>query len=227
MQQFLDAERDDIQIAVDHREAEDFDSLLKGMGASVKRTVLPVGDFICSARLAVERKTRSDFEQSIIDGRLFSQLPDLVSNYQRVVIIVEGEEEEERINRNALLGAYGSIIADYGASLIFTEDIDESADIIFNLAKHEQVAKKQPMRIYAKRRTLTPSQQARAIIESLPMIGPKSAKALLNHFGTVKEIMQASERDIASVPGVGKKRAKLVRQTLAYQYNEEEDQSMF
>lgn len=227
MQQFLDTESNGIQIAVDHREAEEFDSLLKDMGASVKRTVLSVGDFICSARLAVERKTRSDFEQSIIDGRLFSQLPDLVSNYERVVIIVEGEEEEERINRNALLGAYGSIIADYGASLIFTEDIDETAEIIFHFAKHEQIAKKQPMRIYAKRRTLTPSQQARAIVESLPMIGPKSAKALLNHFGTVEEIMQASERDMSSVPGVGKKRAKLVKQMLAYHYNEEEDQSMF
>lgn len=227
MQQFLDTESNGVQIAVDHREAEEFDSLLKGMGASVKRTVLPVADFICSARLAVERKTRSDFEQSIIDGRLFSQLPDLVSNYQRVVIIVEGRNEDERINRSALLGAYGSIVADYGASLIFTENMNKTAEIIFNFAKHEQVAKKQPMRIYAKRRTLTPSQQARAIIESLPMVGPKSAKALLNHFGTVEEIMKASERDMASVPGVGKKRAKLVKQTISYHYNDEEDQSMF
>lgn len=228
MQQFLDPEKTDkVQIAVDHREDEDFDSILEEMGSLVKRTVLPVGDFICSARLAIERKTRSDFEQSIIDGRLFSQLPDLISNYERVVIIVEGEEEEGRIKRNALLGAYASIMADYGASLIFTEDMEETAELVFHFSKHEQLVKKQPMRIYAKRKTLTPSQTARSIVETLPMIGPKTAKSLLNHFGTVEEVFNASERDLASVSGVGKKRAKIIKQTLSYSYKEDEDASMY
>lgn len=227
MQQFLDVESAGIQIAVDHREDEEFDRILKSMGASVKRMQLPVADFICSARLAVERKTRSDFEQSIIDGRLFTQLPLLVDNYERIVIIIEGPEEEGRINRNALLGAYASIMANYGASLFFTEDMTETSELVFHFAKHEQIAKKQPMRIYAKKRTLTPSQSARAIIEMLPNVGPKLAKALLNHFGSVENVFKATERELSEVPGLGKKKAKLIRQTLAYSYNEEEDQSMY
>ncbi|MBU0532016.1 hypothetical protein KKB44_00825 [Candidatus Micrarchaeota archaeon] len=227
MQQFLETESDTIQIAVDHREAEEFDELLKKMGATVKRTVLPIGDFICSARLIIERKTRSDFEQSIIDGRLFSQLPDLVSNYERAVIIVEGTTAEGRINHNALLGAYASIIANYGASLIFTRNIHSTAELIFHFAKYEQITKKQPMRIYAKRRTLTPSQTTRSIIEMLPMVGPKLAKALLNHFGTIENLALASERDIAAVSGVGKKRAKLIKDIFSYAYVEDEDPSMY
>ena len=228
MQQFLEPPKSDhLTIAVDHREDERFDRIFKEMGAHVERKVLQVGDFLCSARLVIERKTRPDFEQSVIDGRLFSQLPNLVSNYDRVVVVVEGFTEEERLSRNSLLGTYASVIADFGASLIFTDDMEETAELVFHFAKHEQKARKQPMRIFAKRRTLTPSQTARSIVEMLPMVGPKLARALLNHFGSVESIAKAPEREIAEVPGVGKKRAKAIKQILAYEYQEEDDQSIY
>jgi len=227
MQQFLEAPQTKrITIAVDHREDVLFDELLKGMGADVDRRALGVGDFLCSARLAIERKTRSDFESSVIDGRLFAQLPNLAANYERFVVVVEGVSDDERLSRDSLLGAYASIIADYGASLIFTRDKEATAEIVFHFAKHEQLARRVPMRIYAKRRTFTPSQTARSIVESLPLVGPKLAKALLRHFGTVEALAHASERDIAEVPGVGKKKAKIIRATLSYRYDAEEDKSM-
>lgn len=228
MQQFLDPPKSSrVRIAVDHREDQSFDRTLRSFGAEVDRRVLQVGDFLCSARLAVERKTRSDFEQSVIDGRLFSQLPNLVMNYDRVVVIVEGVSDDERLSRGSLLGAYSAIIADFGASLIFTKDKAGTAEIVYHLAKHEQVAKKQAMRIYARKKTFTPSQTARGVVESLPMVGPKLAKSLLKHFGTVEKLAEASERDIAEVPGMGKKRAKLIKSVLTYHYNEEEDKSIY
>ena len=55
------------------------------------------------------------------------------------------------------------------------------------------------------------------------MVGPKSAKALLKHFGTVEALAKAQERDIAAVPGIGKKKAKVIRSILAYEYSEEDD----
>ena len=142
-----------------------------------------------------------------------------------MVIVVEGIVDDERINRNALLGAYAAIMTDFGASLIFTRDKRGTADIVFHIAKHEQIAKKIPMRIYAKKHTNTPSQAARAIAEMLPSIGPKLAKALMKHFGTVEDLTRASEKDISFV--VGKKRAKMIRDILSYEYNEEEDKSMY
>ncbi len=228
MQMFLDQTgKSGVHIAVDHREDGSFDDSLRSRGASVERRALAVGDFLCSARLVVERKTRADFEQSVIDGRLFSQLPNLASNYERVVVVVEGISDEERLSRDSLLGTYAAIIADFGASLIFTRDMAGTAELVFHLAKHEQVAKRQPMRIYAKKRTFTPSQTARAVVESFPMIGPKLAKAILKHFCSIEALAQATERDIAAVPGVGKRRAQVIRALLAYRYDEGEDRSMY
>lgn len=228
MQQFLDfwtkpETSDKVKIIIDHREDLLFDGFLQDSGAVVERTVLDVGDFLCSGRLAIERKTRADFEQSIIDGRLFSQLQNLISNYQRVVVLVEGTKNEERINRNALLGAYSSIMADYGASLIFTTSIEKSAELIFSIAKHEQLAKKQPMRIFAKKKTLTLAQSQRSIVEMLPMVGPKLAKALLVHFGSVENLFNASERELLEVDKMGKKKAKMIRSVISKKYNEKED----
>ena len=210
-------------IYIDSRETKLFDEILKKEGAEVKRKMLEVGDFICSSRLIVERKTRSDFEQSIVDGRLFVQLGDLKVNYERFVVIVEGESSEGRIKKGALLGAYASIISDYGAALFFTRNIRKTAELIYSLAKHEQIGKKITVRIYAKRRTLTPSQTSRSIIEMLPMVGPKLATALLKHFGNVENIVNASEQELLEVEGLGSKRAKLIRSIIKHIYNEKED----
>ena len=228
LQQFLGKPPDErVRIAVDHREDEAFDTLLRALGADIERRTLHVGDFLCSSRLAVERKTRADFEQSIIDGRLFSQLPNLISNYERVVILVEGKDADGRLARASILGAYASIAADYGASLLFSAGMEETAELVFALAKHEQLGRGHAMRIYAKRRTLTPSQAARSIVEMLPMVGPKSAKSLLNHFGSVDALSRATERELAEVPGVGKKRAKVIRAVLSYEYKEEDDRQSY
>jgi len=227
VQEFLEGpESEKVRIVVDHREDEYFDEYLTSMGAVVKRQMLPLGDFLCSSRLIVERKTRADFESSIVDGRLFSQLQQLVENYQRVVVIVEGKREEspERIRKEAVLGAYASIMSDFGASLIFTKDMPSTAEMVFALGKHEQLAKKQPMRIFAKRKTLTPSQTQRSIVEMLPMVGPKMARKLLLHFGNVENIMKASQKELEAVPGLGKKRARIIRSLLVYTYKEEEDE---
>ncbi len=225
MQQFLelDADSGKVQIIMDHREDHVFSELFSFMGATVKKAQLPIGDFICSARCIVERKSRQDFESSVIDGRLFSQLPQLVENYPRVIVIVEGESDAERLSRESLLGTYVSIITDFGASIFFTRDKEKTAELVYAVAKHEQLAKKQPMRLFAKRKALTLSQSQRAIVETFPMIGPKLAKNILQHFGNLDNLIRASIQELKQVEGMGDKRAKLVYETIHQKYDCEGD----
>ncbi len=228
MQQFLDSpEITRPIIAIDSRESTEFDAIFKSLGADIDRRVLSVADFLCSSKLAVERKTRSDFEQSIIDGRLFSQLPNMIQNYECSVLIIEGNSDEGRISRNALLGAYATVASDYGVSLIFSRDMTSTAEIIYHFAKHEQLSKRNPLRIYAKKKTLTPSQSARAIVETLPNVGPKLAKKLISHFGSAAAVFSASEKDLTQIDGVGEKKAKIIRRTLDYSYSSEEDSTVY
>ena len=208
---------------MDHRESSDFVQLLESHGAEVAVQQLQVGDFVCSERLVVERKTRADFESSIMDGRLFHQLQNLSHNFERPVVIVEGAEAVGRITKEALMGAYAAVLSDYGVPLFFTEDMEETAELVFHLAKHEQLANKQTLRVFAKRKSLTPSQHQRGVIESLPAVGPKLAKALLNHFGSVATVMNASEEELQEVEKIGKKKAKLIRSLLDYGYKAEDD----
>jgi len=212
-------------IVIDQRESAEFDRMFSAGGADVERRQLQVGDFLCSGRLAVERKTRADFEQSIVDGRMFSQLFNLTSGYPRAAIIVEGETSEGRISKEALLGAYAAIVSDFGASIFFTRSMEKTAELVLALAKHEQLAKKTPMRVFAKRKTLTASANQRAIAEMLPMVGPKLARALLEHFGNVESLFTANEAELRKVEGMGAKRAKAIRSIIENSYDSQEDEA--
>lgn len=225
VQQFLDNQNTSgkVRITIDNREDKSFDDLIKAHGAVVERKQLEIGDFICSDRCIVERKTRNDFEASIIDGRLFQQLPNLVSNYERVVIIVEGESNAERISKEALLGTYATLVTDFGLGIFFTRNMEKTAELVYAIAKHEQIAEKRPLRVFAKRKTYTIAQTQRSIIEMFPMVGPKHAKALLEHFGNIQNIVNASEQELREVEGMGEKRAKAVKRIIDSHYDSGED----
>ena len=202
------------RIVIDMRESAEYDKLLIAAGCVCERQTLSVGDFVLSERLVAERKSRTDFENSIIDGRLFEQAVRLTGTYERVIIVVEGDSHSERINRAALLGAYSALVSDLGISLFFTKHAAGTAELLAAMAKHEQVAKKTPLRVMAKPKTFSVEQYQRAIIEVLPGVGPQMAKTLLTHFGNPANVLSASEKALVEVRGMGDKRAKLIRRML-------------
>lgn len=209
-QTFFEQHQNRVKIIADYREDTDMVMYLKECDADVDVRPLQVGDFLTSAETVVERKTRTDFENSIIDGRIFKQLENMKLNYKNVIVVVEGARGEERIRKEALLGAYASMITDYNASLFFTQNKFRTAELIFAIAKHEQFAEKKPIRLFAKRKSSMLSEQQLVLVESLPMIGRKKAEALLKHFGSIKNLSKASAKQLSEVEGIGEKRAKII-----------------
>ena len=194
---------------------------LEAMGAEIELRQLELGDYQVSDRLVVERKTRADFESSILDGRLFSQVSALAFSFERVVVVVEGSADaDSRLSRAALLGAYSSIISDFGCAIFFTRSPSATAELVYALAKHEQLAKKQPLSVYAKRKAIGMGAQQRAVIESLPNVGPTLARALLGYFDTVENVITAPESELREVGKIGEKKAKQLRQLLTTRYRE-------
>jgi Fanconi anemia group M protein len=212
-----------ISIVIDKRENRSFEGELAALGARVEWRQLELGDFLCSDKTVIERKTRADFEASIIDRRLFNQLKQLKENYPNVIVLVEGEESLERVNRNALLGAYAAIITDFGAGVFFTRNGKATTELIFAIAKHEQSGSKE-ISLFAKRKTFTISQTQEAVVEMLPLVGPKMAKKLLAHFGNIENIATASEEELMKIEGLGEKKAKLIRRTIEHHYGSDLEQ---
>ena len=56
---------------------------LSNKGIDIELKALPVADYLCSSRVAVEVKTTEDFVSSIIDGRLLQQLNALRTHYEK------------------------------------------------------------------------------------------------------------------------------------------------
>jgi ERCC4-type nuclease len=133
-QMLLDSK--EIVIICDYRE-KDVIEALRRFGVAVKEMNLEVGDFVCSQKIVIERKTHSDFISSIIDGRIFEQSRALKENFERAVIIIEGYSNRE-INENALKAALASLIVDYGISLINTKNSLDSAKTIYWIARKEK-----------------------------------------------------------------------------------------
>ncbi len=183
---------------------------------------LPVGDYVVSDRVAIERKSAADFVASLLDGRLFTQAAELSSHFARPIIIIEGGNvySVRNVHPNAIRGAISSLMADYGISLLFTKDVEDTAAFIRALARREQEAGREA-RIRGEKRILSLPEMQQFIVESLPFVGPKLAKELLKHFGTVESIFTASERDLARVEGIGPKKAKEIRRVLTEPYEKE------
>lgn len=190
---------------------------LQALGIHVAVEQLEVADYVVGKNVAVERKSTSDFLESIVDGRLFKQAVKLKENYERSIIIVEGTQRElysmRNIHKNAITGALLSLSVDLCIPVLFSKDPKETAELIALLAKRFQQDKRD-VRLRIGRNHMSLPERQQFIVESLPGIGPKSAKRLLKHFGTVQGVFDASERDLEKVEGIGKKKAKEIRKTL-------------
>lgn len=200
--------------ADDREAATEACETLEELGADVIFTRLPVADFVLSDRACVERKTSSDFESSVIDGRLFLQAQELKENFASPVIAIVGLEFE-RLHENAIRGALIALSVDYKIPVFFFESEGEFAQFVYAIAFREQLLAPREMKIQFSKKGFSIEQQQRLIVESLPMIGPKNALALLAHFKTIESLVNASEKELQEVDGIGKKRAKQIRAVLS------------
>ncbi len=217
---------DKIVVYVDKREKDSgVSKLLEELGCSVVEKQLDVGDYVPGKEIAVERKAVSDFVSSIVDGRLSKQLINMAESYERPLVIVEGERDElfeTSLHRNAVIGMLTSIALNYRVPILFTDGPRETAQYIYVIAKREQLGKGQDLRLRVGRKGLSLAEQQRFVVESLPLVGPKMARALLKEFGSVKGIVNALSKELQQVDNMGQKKAKRVREVLQSQYREEE-----
>ncbi|MDO8460685.1 MAG: ERCC4 domain-containing protein [Nanoarchaeota archaeon] len=208
-----DKEKERINIIVDYREKNSLVvSHLISMGFEVEFSQLPVGDYIVQG-IAIERKTISDFKSSIINKRIISQLLAL-NQYPKNMLIIEGISDEDiyegGIHENAFRGFLLSVVFDYRVPVIFTQNSLDTAKYIAVLARKKQNSEPS---IRASRILMTKEEQIQFILEGFPYVGPKTAKRLLEKFGSINGIVNASMEELEEIIG---KRAKELKDLVSY-----------
>jgi len=160
---------------------------------------LKIADYIIGS-IAIERKTIYDLWSSIVSKRIFEQLRNM-QKYKQRFLIIEGDldefYEDKKINPNSIRGFVLSVFMKYGAFVIFSRDFKESSEYLVCLAKQE-VKPKTEITLHS-RIPKTLDEQKRYVLESFPKIGPKKSKKLLEKFGSLKKIFNASEEDLREV----------------------------
>lgn len=217
--QFIPEEKKVVVLA-DYREKNNLVvKQLMELGLSIKLEKLETADYLLSGRVAVELKTVEDFVNSITDGRLLEQAKELKRNFERAIIIIEGEEDiysVRKVNAKAIQGMMASLIIDYGLSLIQTKNYQETASLLALAAKREQ-DKDFYIQLHEKK-PLTIKEQQEYFITSLPNVGINLAKEILRHFGTIKNFVNAREEELKKVPRLGEKLSKKIKELVESKY---------
>lgn len=206
-----------VTIGIDHREPEALFTLLSNLpNVTVTREALGVGDIeINGGDILIERKcctgeARTDFESSVIDDdkRLFFQSEKLKLQSDCVpIVMIEGpvHEASQSMLVQAVDGALSFLITIQGMSVINTLNLNHSAYMILKLAVHAKSGLGYDLALRGKK-PVQLSNQLAFTLEGLPGVSARTAKALADKFGTMAGLVAATQQEILTVPGLGKKR---------------------
>jgi ERCC4-related helicase/ERCC4-type nuclease len=224
LEKFDKKEKDgQIEIYVDSREMRSaVVKALEAKGVQMDFRALKVGDYVLSDRVCVERKTTDDFLDTLFDPArgLFEQIINMKREYLRPVMIIEGEGlyTKRRISPEAIHGIIASIMVDYGIPVLFTANGEDTASYIYTVARREQLDRKRTVNPHAGKSSQTLAERQEYLVSAISEVGPVIAKNLLKHFGSVKDIAEASVEDLQAVDKVGPKTAARIREIMDSEY---------
>jgi DNA excision repair protein ERCC-4 len=212
------------RIIVDEREKiSGVPELLKSCGLQIDYRVLEVGDYVVSSDCAVERKAGRDFVKSLYTGRLFDQARRLRQFYVHPVLIAEGDLQllvSDHSKPQAFWGALTTLVFQFGMSVFFTVNSQQTADLIYTLTKRTSLTQtsKGPW-ITKKHRVGLDVQKAQlSLIAALPGVGPRLAQRVLLRFGTVRRVFSSSIAELSTTRGLGRSKAEKIVRLLDAEY---------
>jgi len=112
-----------------------------------------------------------------------------------------------------------SLAVDFNASVLRTDGESETADLLETLAKREQQTRERAVSVHGEKQAKTRAEQQEYVVSAIADIGPVTARALLDHFGTVEAVMTARKEDLRDVTGVGEVTADTIRDIVGSEYS--------
>lgn len=198
-----------MDLIIDSREPKSLkNKLVKKYGKEHNITIetLTEGDYL-SKTIICERKAISDLYGSIIDKRIWSQV-NRISTYEdkRKILLVTGSissfeamlrRKKKFINRKVIFNTLSSIMVRYKFEVIWIENETDALDILISMmeksddGKGGEPVKADPDVLLAR-------------LLGLPL---RLYKDLIDNFGSIKNLANASKKELMVVKGVGEIRA--------------------
>lgn len=209
-----------VKIIMDNRERNEGILLcLKSKDVIIEHRQMPVGDYVLSERVCIERKTESDLQNSVINSRLFDQLDRLKHSFEKPILLIERDEIGFSLGENVMLGLIASLYIDYGVQVIYSKGPADTVDIICAIASREQHAKGKMPRLVGLKRAYSDYQWQMLVLRSIPGVGEKLAGDMLKRFKSIRAIAHAEVEELMEVEKIGKKKAQRIWEVLNKEIN--------
>ncbi len=188
--------------------------------------VLPITDdegsvdrYVVSNRVVVERRTGGGLIQGIMDKTLFTSAIYMREHFRLPLLIVEGNVNYEysRMDPQAVRGALSAMVLQYGISVLSTPNPAETVQLILMALRQEQFGIPS-ISTTPKRKATTTDDMQRRLIEMLPGCGMVMARDLLQQFGSVRRIVNATVDEFLGMKGIGKRKADQIVRVLGAEY---------
>jgi Fanconi anemia group M protein len=200
------------RIVIDDRETSSkVVEVLSSMGAAIRLERLPHGDFAIGDRILVERKTARDFADTLVNRDLLGQVKEMADAVPRPVLIIEGGDiyTQRDLHPNAIRGVLAALTVDMGISILFTRDEQDTAQMLFVIAKREE-SERGERKVHPHKSHRSIREDMEYIVSAFPEIGMKNARLLLAHFGSIQAIANAELSELTAVRGIGEKTAQKI-----------------
>ncbi|HPN29449.1 MAG TPA: ERCC4 domain-containing protein [bacterium] len=209
-------------ISIDYREEKSgiIDLFAQKNEAEYEVKKLVYADYLINFKIAVERKTAEDFCVSIIDGRIFKQAIKMKENYDYNLVIIEGNpfKTSHNFNRNVLEGVLIELCVFLSMPVMFTKSVSDTYERIIMIRNHFET--KNPGLI--KRYGYKPRNEIGKMLymlQGLPNIGKIKSKRILEHFGSIKNFVNADIAELKKVEGIDEKIAAKIYETINNNYD--------
>ena len=203
-------------IEIDEREPEKIFNIAKKQGMVYKRKTLLVGDFVERGRsLCIERKSVSDYAQSVMSGHLKQQLMNMEENFRHCYLVISGDfktlvfNPHIKFSVNQILGSLVSFSVRYNVKIIQAANDTQLVKLVQMLVDKTEDGKIPQQEII--RRTQTQGDIYLSVLCCVPGISINKAKAIAKKYDNLGSLIHIlsfiddrfSKEDEFKVKGIG------------------------
>ena len=234
-----------MKLTIDSREnsklSEAVEKEALGLNIPIEKTWLEIGDYVFDD-VCFEAKSSFDFLQSVMNKRIWSQIDNMDRAYNNNNVIIYGTidsaitkylknikakpswtkptEQRKQYLHNKFMGAVGRIILDTDCNVILTSNEKMGAKIICSVFKMKPIDREVYRPRLIKQKKISTTDLRIDVLTTIKGISEEKAKLLIQEFGSIMEIGEASVSELCKLKGMGETLANRILNTL----NSEEKQ---